>query len=117
MGVHDVFIVGCKVDWIIILVRVQQIDMIKKVVVVGEVDVYCIKCKLDLGYCIVVMVGDTIKKVECFMCGGEYFYRVFKLFIKLFKIKVIGRKWGSIKVVSMVVAVVCAVVEFHKSWE
>ena len=41
----------------------------------GEVDVFCTRCKMELGHTILAMVGQTIARVQCNTCRGQHAYR------------------------------------------
>lgn len=44
----------------------------------GNIDAYCLKCKLMLTHIIVSKVGATVSKVKCKTCGAEHKYRLAK---------------------------------------
>lgn len=41
----------------------------------GNVDSYCMKCKLSQNHTIVSMDGDAITQVECLVCHGKHKFR------------------------------------------
>jgi len=44
-------------------------------VVGGNIDSYCLKCKLMLAHVIMSKVGSAVNKVKCNTCGAEHKYR------------------------------------------
>jgi hypothetical protein len=41
----------------------------------GEVDAFCLRCKLNLAHTILAMVGTKIARVRCNTCGGDHAFR------------------------------------------
>ena len=43
--------------------------------VAKDVVAYCVNCKMDLAHTVVIMEGETVKRVLCNTCNKEHIYR------------------------------------------
>jgi hypothetical protein len=41
----------------------------------GNIDAYCLKCKLVLAHVVMFKIGEAVSKVKCKTCGAEHKYR------------------------------------------
>ena len=56
--------------------RKGEKKMTKKYSVGGDVDAWCLKCKMELSHTITAIVDELPKKVKCNTCSGLHVYRL-----------------------------------------